>query len=190
MKKFWRQVIGAKKRFGQAEDGVAAVEFALVVLPFMVLLGVVLETGVMLFTEYTLQASVQQAARLMRTGQAQAQGMSAAAFKTEICKTASIIMDCSGGVTVYTESAPSFAALKAKLPSSLDIGKKSDGTLSTASYKCGAPLEAVGVVATYDWKFIFPFMSFNANTADTTKKRLIAISMFADEPFPAGPVCP
>lgn len=190
MRIIWPPFLKARKRFHQSEDGAAAVEFALVVLPFMMLLGVVLETGVMLFTEYTLQASVQQAARLMRTGQAQAQGMNAAAFKTEVCKTASIIMNCSGGVTVYAESASSFAALKAKLPSSLNIGVQSDGTPSAASYKCGAPLEAVGVVATYDWKFIFPFMSFNANTADTTKKRLVGIAMFADEPFPAGPACP
>jgi Flp pilus assembly protein TadG len=190
MRKLLARYLTAKKRYTESEDGVAAVEFALVVFPFLMVLGVVLETGVMLFTEYTLQASVQQAARLMRTGQAQSQGMTAAAFKTEICKTASIIMNCSGGVTVYSDSAASFSALQAKLPTSLNIGTQADGTPSAASYKCGAPLEAVGVVATYDWKFIFPFMSFNANTADTTKKRLIGITMFADEPFPAGPTCP
>jgi Flp pilus assembly protein TadG len=190
MRKILVRLLKTKKRFGAAEDGVAAVEFALVVMPFIMVLGVVLETGVMMFTEYTLQASVQQAARLMRTGQAQATGMTATAFKTEICKTASIVMNCSSGVTVYADSAASFAALKAKLPASLNIGAQADGTPSAASYKCGAPLEAVGVVATYDWKFIFPFMGFNANTADTSKKRLVGIAMFADEPFPAGPACP
>jgi Flp pilus assembly protein TadG len=178
-----------KKHFAKSESGVAAVEFALVVFPFILLLGVIIETGVMMFTEYTLQASVQQAARLMRTGQAQSGAMTAATFKAEICKTAGIIMNCSGGLTVYSDTAPTFAALKAKLPSVLNVGAAADGTPSSASYKCGAPLEAVGIVATYDWQFIFPFMSFNANTSTTTKKRLVGIAMFANEPFPAGSNC-
>lgn len=188
--KFLARVLRSKKHFAKADDGVAAVEFALVVLPFIMVLGVVLETGIMMFTEYTLQASVQQAARLMRTGQAQASGMSAAAFKTEICKTAGIIMNCASGVTVYSDSAPTFAALKTKLPLNLNIGIQPDGSASAASYKCGAPLEAVGVVATYDWKFIFPFMDFNANVAGGKKKRLVGIAMFSNEPYPAGATCP
>jgi Flp pilus assembly protein TadG len=188
--KFLARFAKSKKRFAKSDSGVAAVEFALVVFPFVLLLGVIIETGVMMFTEYTLQAAVQNASRLMRTGQAQSGAMNSAAFKAEICKTAGIIMNCTSGVTVYTDSAPTFAALQGKLPISTNVGVAADGTAGAASYQCGAPLEAVGVVATYDWNFIFPFMSFNANTSVTTKKRLVGIAMFANEPFPAGSTCP
>ncbi len=184
--KFLVRLMRDEKRFAESDDGVAAVEFALVIMPFIMVLGIILETGIMMFSEFTLQASVQQAARLMRTGQAQAGAMTAAAFKTEICKTAGIIMNCSSGVTVYADSATSFAALKAKLPNTLGIGSQADGSAGPVSYKCGAPLEAVGVVATYDWQFIFPFMDFNSNIAGAKKRRLVGVAMFANEPFPAS----
>jgi Flp pilus assembly protein TadG len=186
---FLGRLLKVRRRYAKAEDGAAAVEFALVAFPFLMLLGVILETGVMMFTEYTLQASVQQAARLMRTGQAQGSAMTAALFKAEICKTASLIINCTGNVTVVSKSAATFAALQTSLGSSLNVGPAADGTPSAAAYSCGAPNQMVGVVATFDWNFIFPFMSFNSNLSTTTKKRLVGIALFANEPFPAGTTC-
>ncbi len=51
------------KEFGTNEEGVSAIEFAFVGPPFLLLIGMILETGLMLFTEYALQAGVQEAAR-------------------------------------------------------------------------------------------------------------------------------
>ena len=175
----------SNRRYAKSESGAAAVEFAMVALPFFMLLGVILETGIMMFFEYTLQASVQKASRLIRTGQAKSLALTAANFKAEICKTAGLLMDCTGKVQVYVDSDPAgFAALKAKFPSSLNIGTAADGSPGPASFNCGQPLNAVGVVATYDWNFVFPFMNFNANTSVTTKRRLTGVVMFSNEPFP------
>ncbi len=186
-RKFLAHVAKRNRRYAKSESGAAAVEFALVALPFFMLLGVILETGVMMFTEYTLQASVQKASRLIRTGQAKSLALDAANFKAEICKTASLLMDCASKVTVYVDSdANGFAALKAKFPSPLTVGTANDGTPGPSSFKCGEPLSAVGVVATYDWNFVFPFMNFNANTGVTTKRRLTGVVMFANEPFPVA----
>ena len=69
--------LGKLRRFKTSEGGATAVEFALVAFPFISLLGITMETGLLMFTEYTLQASVQDAARLIRTGQAQNASMSA-----------------------------------------------------------------------------------------------------------------
>src|SRR5436190_15789745 len=93
------------RRMIRSENGAAAVEFALVAFPFFYVLGCICETGLMLFTEYVLQNSVQESARLVRTGQVTASDstllISAADFKTDICKTVSIIIDCNSNVTVY-----------------------------------------------------------------------------------------
>uniref|UniRef100_UPI00112F141F TadE/TadG family type IV pilus assembly protein n=1 Tax=Escherichia coli TaxID=562 RepID=UPI00112F141F len=56
-------------RWRRSESGATAVEFALVAGPFFYVLGCICETGLMLFTEYVIQNSVQEAARLVRTGQ-------------------------------------------------------------------------------------------------------------------------
>ena len=68
------------RRMAKSEDGAAAVEFALVAFPFFMIMGCICETGIMLFTEYSIQAGVQEAARQIKTGQAQNASMSAAVF--------------------------------------------------------------------------------------------------------------
>ena len=177
-------------RYGRNMSGVTAIEFAILAPLFIGMLAVITETGVMMFTEYTLQASVQEASRLVRTGQAQAGGFSAAQFKAKICNTASLIIDCTGGVNVYVASDSNFANLKGKLPSFMNVGPKDDGSANPTSFACGGPLQTTAVVATFDWKFAMPgFMGFNANTGDTTKRRLVAFSMFQNEPFPTGTSC-
>lgn len=187
--KFRLRVLRRNKAFARSESGTAAVEFALVALPFFILLGVIIEQGTIMFMEYTLQAAVQEAARLVRTGQAQSAGLTAPQFKTKVCNLASILMDCSSGVNVYVASGNDFATLKANLPSFLDVGAKADGTPNPTSYNCGGPLQTTAVVATYDWTIVMPFMSFDANFANGTKRRLTGFTMFENEPFPAGTSC-
>jgi Flp pilus assembly protein TadG len=176
-------------RYAKCESGAPAVEFAMVAFPFFMLLGVIIESGTMMFAEYTLQASVQQAGRLVRTGQAQGGEYSAADFKAAICKTAGVLINCTGGVTVYLATDTTFAALKAKLPSFLNVGAAADGSAGPTSYQCGGPLSTTAVVATYDWTFVFPFMSFNNNVSTAGKRRLVGFSLFENEPFPAGTSC-
>ena len=64
-----RRLARKAKRYGKSVRGATAVEFAMVAGPFFFVLGSTCETGLMLFTEYVLQKSVQEAARLVRTGQ-------------------------------------------------------------------------------------------------------------------------
>ncbi len=176
-------------RFVKAERGSVAIEFALVALPFFTLIGVILESGVVLFVESTLQASVQEAARLVRTGQAQAGAYSAADFKTKVCKTANILINCSAGVTVYMDSRTTFLALKQNLPSFLDVGIKVDGTDNTKSFVCGGPSATTAVVATYDWKLLMPGMGYMGNFNGNTVRRIAGFAMFQNEPFPSGTTC-
>jgi Flp pilus assembly pilin Flp len=171
------------------DSAATAVEFAMVAPVFFLVLGAIIETGLMLFTEYVLQSSVQEAAREIRTGQAQSAGLTSAAFKTKICEMASIIMDCEGGVTVYVRSDNNFATLQTAVPSYLEVGASYGGSASSTSYDCGAPSEAVAIIATYDWNFMMLGMSAFGNVDSNNKRRLAGFAMFRNEPFPAGPNC-
>ena len=174
------------RSFHKSSSGATAVEFAMVAPVFFLMLGVILETGLMLFTEYVLQTSVQEAARLVRTGQAQDAKLDAAAFKTKICDTAGLVINCQGNVSVYMTAAANFATLDASVPSYLNVGLKDDGTPNPTSYACGGPSQAVALIATYDWKFTVPyFMSFFGNIKNNTTRRLAGFAMFRNEPFPA-----
>jgi Flp pilus assembly protein TadG len=179
---------GLLRKFRRDSSGATAVEFAMIAPVFFMMLFVIAETGLMLFTEYVLQTSVQEAARMVRTGQAQSAEMAASDLKSKVCRLANVIINCNGKVTVYVASANNFGTLKAAMPSYLGIGKKADGTPGPSSFACGGPNAAVGMIATYDWDFSVPyFMSFMANmSGNSNTRRLAGFAMFKNEPFPSS----
>ena len=181
----------AATRLRRDERGATAVEFALVIGPFMLVLGVIIETGLMLFTEYVIQSSVQEAARQIRTGQAQSAAMTQATLKTNfLCDTLNIIINCNTKVYVYVNAQASYTALQAALPSMLTVGPSYGGSTVNTSYNCGQPSQAVAIVATYDWEFTLPyFMGFFGNMGDDQMRRLVGFAMFRNEPFPSGTNC-
>lgn len=180
----WRRA--RKSRYGSDTRGVTAIEFAMIMPVFLLGMLCVLETGFMMFTEYVLQTSVQEAARLVRTGQAQKGNLSAVDFKSKVCRIAGTIMNCTGKVTVYMKAEANFNALST-IPSYMDVGAtKADGTAGVNNFKCGGPNQAVALIATYDWDFVFPyFMSYFGNMNGNKTRRLGAYAMFRNEPFPA-----
>ena len=177
----------ALRRFFKSTDGAAAVEFAMVAAPFIFVLGCICETGLMLFSEYVLQNSVQDAARLVRTGQtSKGDGtvtLAASDFKTKLCTQVSIIIDCANKVTVYVNSASTFASLRSTVGNPVNIGPNAAGAAYRATYNPGGQLKAAAVVASYDWKFTFPFMSFLSNLPSKTSRRIYGIAIFRNEPF-------
>ena len=186
LKRFKERVKNRLRKFKNSERGAAAVEFAMVAPPFMLLLGVIMETGLMMFTEYAIQSSVQDSARLVRTGQAQGGAMNAAQFKTAICNTASVLINCSGSVYVYVRSDANFATLKANLPAFNTIGPSLvSGVTPPTCYNPGQPSQPAAVVATYDWYFNMWGMSFLGNFAGNSARRLVGFAIFQNEPFPA-----
>ena len=174
------------RRLRRSDSGATAVEFALVAGPFFYVLGCICETGLMLFSEYVIQNSVQEAARMVRTGQVTASDgsvtMSSTDFKAKICEEVGIIIDCQGKVSVYVNNANNFGAL---IIDPLTVGQGSDGAAYKPTYAPGGQLKAATVVATYDWDFAFPFMSFLGNFRDGEVRRIYGLAIFRNEPFGA-----
>ena len=176
------------RRFARADRGVAAIEFAFVGPPFILIFFVTIESGLMMLTEYSLQSAVQDSSRLVRTGQAQLNPLSQAQFKTEICKTAKLIIDCTGKVTVYVRSDANFQTLKNNMPPLLNIGPSVGGSPSSPGcYNPGQPAQPAAVVATYDWNFSAWGMGAFGNIGNSSTRRLIGFTIFMNEPFPTAP---
>jgi Flp pilus assembly protein TadG len=176
-----------QRGFRKDTSGVTAIEFAMVAPLFFLMLGVMLESGLMMFTEYVLQSSVQEAARKVRTGQAQAAALSAGDFKKEVCRMAKIIISCEAKVTVYMRAEANFNTLAANSPAATTVGVKIDGTTDPVTFQCGAPSQAVSLIATYDWQFAIPyFMQYFSTFGDGKFRRLAGFAMFRNEPFPAA----
>ena len=72
-------------RLRRNEDGITAVEFGFVAIPFLILFMGLLEVGLVFFGNMTIEHAVTEASRLIRTGQAQTQGLNASGFKDKVC---------------------------------------------------------------------------------------------------------
>jgi Flp pilus assembly protein TadG len=170
-----RNVQGLLAAFARKQDGAAAVEFGLVALPFFWLLFVIFETAAVIFTDIALQNGVSETARLIRTGQAQTQGINSGAFKTRLCGNIASYIDCSK-VRVHI-------AKSATLPiSGTNMMTANDATAE--SYQTGGPMEWVLVQVCYDWKLVVPGISQLSNMGTGSDvRRLVAGTMFRNEPY-------
>ncbi|MEL6752107.1 MAG: TadE/TadG family type IV pilus assembly protein, partial [Pseudomonadota bacterium] len=77
-----------RKRMGlfrKRDDGVAAVEFAMIMAPFFALLLAIFEVGIHYFVETTLQSGVDSVARQVRTGEIRGGATVEADFKQALC---------------------------------------------------------------------------------------------------------
>jgi Flp pilus assembly protein TadG len=177
------------RRFRRSDDASVTIEFGFVAPVFFLLVLVFIETAAMMFTEYAMDVAVSEAARQIRTGQAQSAKWSSTEFKVETCKVAKLIPDCYSTLKVFVDSNTTFTAISATAPSFADVGTDSTGVDQNTTFKCGVPLEVVTVITTYDRKFILPAMGFFANTADKSMRRLTATAVFRNEPFVATNSC-
>ena len=71
--------------FARHQDGAAAVEFALVAVPFLALLFAILETALVFFAGQTLETAASDSARMIMTGQGA--NWSVSDFQTQLCGT-------------------------------------------------------------------------------------------------------
>lgn len=185
-RKLTSPILKISRRYGSSESGVAAIEFAMVAFPFFAVLGVIIETGAMMFAEFGLQSAVQDAARTARTGTAQGSSKTVADFKTAICNSAVLGTSCTSKLSVYANSYGTWAQLKAGMPNFMNIGIKDDGTTDPTPFKLGAPTCPSSLVATYDWKFTMPMMNYMGNINGNKSRRLVGFAMFQTEPYPAA----
>ena len=100
-------------RFRRDEDGFTAVEFAMVAVPFMSLLFGIIAVGMFFFVTFSLENAVEQASRVIRTGQAQLSTppMTTAQFKSLVCGKLPSFVDCGGKIRVNVVAANSFGGI-------------------------------------------------------------------------------
>lgn len=173
-----RRLLG---RWRRDEKGVTAIEFAMVAPPFLMLLYGIIGVGLYFFTTFTLENAVEQAARLIRTGQAQSSGMTAAQFKQTVCDNSPGFVDCTNKLRVSVKNFNEWTQItNATLPTCLD----NSGNLTNAtSYTPGAQGEVVLVWVCYEWDFsrYIPFL--NLSDMSNGSRLIQAATTFRTEPY-------
>lgn len=166
------------RQFARRQDGSAAIEFGLVAAPFLALVFAILETAFVFFASQTLEAAVADSSRLIMTGQAQMQGLTANTFKNQVCARIFGLFDCANGVYVNVQKYSSFSAATTTTPYT---NGQFDST--KVNYVPGEPGEIVVVQLFYQWPIYVSLLSNNLANQNGNKRLLVATSVFRNEPF-------
>jgi Flp pilus assembly protein TadG len=166
-----------KSRFCRNESGGAAVDFALVMLPFLAVLMAIIESAIVLFAGQVLQTATTNSARQIMTGQAQNAGTTSAQFKTAVCASLTVMFNCSN-LNVDIRSFSTFGGVSLPSPTN------ANGTLTNNYvYQPGNPGDVVVVRLFYQWPIFASALGFGLVTSANNTNTLIATAAFRNEPY-------
>lgn len=167
------------RRFGRSQEAATAVEFGLVALPFFILLLATLETALVFFGQLMLDSGLNEAARLIRTGQAQEQNFSAATFRNEVCSRAYGLIDCDDALWVDVRAFNDFTSINVPDPLN-ENGEVTDDY----DYDDGQEGEIIVARAFYEM-FLFTPTVWGVGLANmgSGNRLLTSTATFRNEPF-------
>jgi len=178
MKRLVRAV--SPRRFLRREDGAVAVEFGLVMLPFLAIMFAIMETALVFFASQTLETAVADSARLILTGQAQSQSLTQATFKNAVCARIYGLFDCQNGVYVNVQTYSSFGSITYTPP----LDSNNNLVSSNFVYQPGGPGDIVVVQLFYQWPIYVSLMNLSSlSNMSGNKRLLVATAAFRNEPY-------
>lgn len=170
------------KAFRRRQDGATAIEFAMVALPFFMILFAVIETAMVFYTSQVLETAVANASRAIRTGQAVTKypnpATALANFKNDICAGVTTLVDCQATVQIDVKSFTSFATANA-------AATTSGGNLDTSAfgYQVPGPNQIFVVRAVMAYPLYVPAWGNGLATLNGGKRAIVASAAFRTEPF-------
>ena len=166
----------------QNEDGVTAIEFGIIAMPFLFLIVAMLETALVFMTTLDLENAVKDASRQIRTGQAQVAGLSSSQFRDLVCDQTSLIANCktTDKLIVDVRSYDDFQAISFN-PSDYydDEGNFTGGE----QFSMGSGLKVVVVQVYYKMSLFAQIPFVGLADSGPSSRMLNAIAVFRNEPF-------
>jgi Flp pilus assembly protein TadG len=141
-----------RRLLSSRSSGATALEFALIFPVFMLFVSMIVENGLVLFTQATLDNAVFDASRLIRTGQIQLAGGSPTPFATALCNDIGVIVPCAS-LQYNVQSAAAFSSLSAT------VQLTANGNLATTSFVPGGAGQDVLVQVAYNRPYLMPWIS-------------------------------
>lgn len=166
-----------RRRLQRNQDGSAAVEFALVALPFCFMIFAILELGLVFVLDSVLENATIETGRLVRTGQAGSEGFDAGVFQEELCSRMSIFAaTCASQTQVDVREIESFAS---EPDDPIHDGEFDD---SGISYANGSPGSLMLVRVWYRHPLMTSFLSQGLSRMGDGTAMLTATTAFRNEP--------
>lgn len=169
---------GLLQRFSSGRSGATAVEFAMIAAPFFFLLFAMIEIAAVFFTGTVLENAVLEAARQIRTGQAQSGGMSQAGFRQEICDRIGVVGACDR-LEIDVKVFEDFDDVDQSSP--VDEGGEMD--TSDFGWDPGEAGDIVLVRVFYRWSLMTPNFGGALSNMKDNQRLISAATVFRNEPF-------
>lgn len=175
--------------FGRDRSGATAIEFAIVITPFLMLVFAVIGVGLVYFTETVLDQSLATATRQIRTGQSlkTATGeLTVGNLKNEICTRSGGLISCSK-LSLIISSADSWDKV-GTIPTCTNtagsVVSSNYGDTDNVSTGAGGRERVVIVVACYPWELLasLPYMRLG-NVNGGAAHLLQSVQAFKSEPY-------
>jgi Flp pilus assembly protein TadG len=162
--------------------GAAAVEFALVVPPFLALMFSTFEVGWFYFAASQIDSAAIESARIIRTGQAQKGGWTKEQFFEEVCPRVAAFGDCDEVLTVQVDTFPSFAAL-ASDSDPVICPNDDPSDIAALPYDPGGENSIVRLRVCLLYKTINPTIGVNVSETADGKRRVFSTYIVRNEPY-------
>ena len=176
------------------QRGSTAIEFAVIAPIFFFLMFVIAETALIFIAEQVMDNAVYEAARLVRTGQAQKgtwpnpdpdaepAPMTAADFREQVCGRMRVFIDCdSPDFYLDVKSYDNFAAMVITKPVEDDETFQDEG-----AYDFGDAADIVVVRAYYQWPTNKIYGSLSMKNMNNGKRLIGSFAAFRNEPYEAS----
>jgi len=182
------------RRYLKNKEGTAAIEFAILAIPFFMLLFAVLELAIVFFINSTLNHSVSEAGRQIRTGNFQACGTQEK-FKQLVCENMAGLGNCEKRLRIDVLSGNAFGSITLADPPPPNEADPTDPTSTDdidngdwVNTTANAPVVIRGL---YYHKLVLPPQLTRLESIEGKGIRLLsATTAFKNEPFPAPGACP
>jgi Flp pilus assembly protein TadG len=172
---------GLVRRWFAAIDssGATAVEFALVGSSFMLMLLAAFEFGYMLFVQSVLDNAARDAARLIRTGQAQESSNPTSTFQTMLCNDVGSLVGC-GNIVYQSQAFNDWTSAQTAV--NTPPSRNANGTYNSTGFSPGSQGQIVAVTVTYNYPFFTPWIA-RVLGGSTNSALLMSTVVFQNEPY-------
>ncbi|WP_182086080.1 TadE/TadG family type IV pilus assembly protein [Aureimonas sp. ME7] len=155
------------RRFARDREGATAVEFALLALPFFLIVFATLEIAMLFMAELSLDSAVDRVGREVRTGQLDTTDMTQEKFRKHLCEQMTSLIDCAK-LKIDLRSYPTYG--------DIDPAPPADNAIV---YQRGGPGEIMALRVYYVWPLLTDLM--RAAISGGTGFRLTSIAAFRSE---------
>lgn len=175
------------KSFRKEDDGVTAIEFGIFAVPFLLLIMGILEIGIMFGAATVLNGATEDAARQIRTGQAQTSGDAEGTFRTLLCGNLYALIDCNtlNYHVVKLDDDEDFQSAIVNpdiMPPVYDLEEPTSFT--TTGFDAGEQNDRVIIRVSYEYPLYTPLAGpFFSNTPEGNRHLLISTVIIQNEPY-------